>query len=184
MEIIQTKIDGVKLIQPVCVDGPDGSYIEGYQKAEYAACGITAEFNHCFELIGKRGALRALRAPKYGGDPTLLRVSKGAVYDIVLDVRKDSPTFGVWEGHILDDRKHQVLWLPEGIANGYLVLEEDTIYSYQSYEKDGKSEVEILVYNDEDLKLNWTDYIPESELLIQQRDRDGIRFREFASAFI
>lgn len=184
MEFIRTSLKDVVLVKPDFFLGERGKFIIGYNKVPYTQNGITESFERCFDVIAPKGTLRTPRFQVGEGESMLIHVLKGSLYDITLDLRKDSLTFGKWQGHFLDADENKILYVPKGVANGYLILEEDTIFSYQIAHSGEEGQMGAIRFDDEDLKLNWEEYIPKSDFIMTQADREGISLKEFQAKYI
>jgi len=133
MEIEKTTLEGAFLITLRVFDDERGFFTETYSKREFTEKGIDADFvqdNHSMSVT--KGVLRGLH---YQNPPNaqakLVRVTKGAAYDVIVDLRKDSPTFGKWEGFELTDNNHRMLFVPRGFAHGFCTLEDYTEFQYK-----------------------------------------------------
>jgi len=132
MTILQTAIPDVLVLKPrVCAD-PRGYFIETYSEQRYRDCGMTCRFVQDNESQSVRGVLRGLhyQVPPYA-QAKLVRVIRGAVLDVAVDIRRGSPTFGKYVAERLSAENKQQLFIPQGFAHGFLVLEDDTIFSYK-----------------------------------------------------
>jgi dTDP-4-dehydrorhamnose 3,5-epimerase len=132
MEILQTEIAGVKVLKPKVFQDARGYSVETYSEKSYKACGIDCHFVQDNESMSMRGVLRGLHyqiAPH--AQAKLIRVVRGAVLDVAVDIRKDSPTFGKVVIVELSEHNKQQIFVPQGFAHGFLVLEDNTIFSYK-----------------------------------------------------
>lgn len=132
MEIINTAIADVKVLKPKVFQDARGYFIETYSEKNFKACGIDCHFVQDNESMSMRGVLRGLHyqiAPH--AQAKLIRVVRGAVLDVAVDIRKDSPTFGKVVSVELSEYNKQQIFIPHGFAHGFLVLEDNTIFSYK-----------------------------------------------------
>jgi dTDP-4-dehydrorhamnose 3,5-epimerase len=132
MEIFQTEIEDVKVLKPKVFQDARGYFIETYSEQCYRACGIDCHFVQDNESMSMRGVLRGLHyqlAPQ--AQAKLIRVVRGAVWDVAVDIRKNSPTFGKYVVVELSEHNKQQIYIPHGFAHGFLVLEDNTIFSYK-----------------------------------------------------
>ena len=170
-----TSLNDVLLIESVSYEDSRGFFCETYQRERFANLGISAEFVQDNHSGSHRGVLRGLHYQIRQTQGKLVRVSKGEVYDVVVDLRRSSPTFGKWEGMVLsaDNRRH--LWIPPDFAHGFLVLSDwaDVIYKVTDYY--APEYERTLVWNDPGLAIHWPVAAPP---LISEKDRSGMRFAE------
>jgi dTDP-4-dehydrorhamnose 3,5-epimerase len=132
MEIVKTEIVGVKLLKPKVFEDARGYFFEAFSEQRYWKCGIDCHFVQDNESMSMRGVLRGLHyqiAPH--AQAKLIRVVRGAVLDVAVDIRKGSPTFGKYAMVELSEKNKQQIYIPHGFAHGFLVLEDNTIFSYK-----------------------------------------------------
>ncbi len=175
MERLDTRLQGPVLIQPVVHGDERGFLQESYRRERYAEIGIGEEFvqdNHSRSAIG---VLRGMHFQVGGGMAKLVRCSRGAILDVVVDLRRGSPTFGAWEGHRLDDENLRQLYCPIGFAHGFVVLSEtaDVMYKCSSY-YDGSIE-RGFAHDDPDVAIAWPEGL---ELSVSARDAAAPRLRD------
>jgi dTDP-4-dehydrorhamnose 3,5-epimerase len=168
MEFIKTGIDGLTLIKPVVHTDHRGFFLESYSAPLFAAAGIDAVFvqdNHSKSVAG--GVLRGLHfQTEPFAQAKLIRVVRGAVFDVAVDLRPASPTFGKWQGFELSESNFQMLFIPRGFAHGFCTLEEGTEFVYKvdnpySREHDGG-----IIWNDPDIAVEW----PVSDPVLSGKD--------------
>ena len=132
MEILRTEIEDVKVLKPKVFQDARGYFIETYSEQRYWECGIDCHFVQDNESMSMRGVLRGLHyqvAPQ--AQAKLIRVVRGAVLDVAVDIRENSPTFGQYVVVELSEYNKQQIYIPHGFAHGFLVLEDNTIFSYK-----------------------------------------------------
>lgn len=132
MEIVDTEIDGVKIIKPQVFGDSRGWFVEQYNEARYYAAGMPVRFVQDNESLSSKGVVRGLHwqaAPHT--QAKLVRVIRGAVWDVVVDIRKGSPTFGKHVAVTLTGENKWQFYIPRGFAHGFIVLEDDTLFSYK-----------------------------------------------------
>ena len=133
MRRLQTRIAGPVLLEPVVREDARGFFLETYRRNELADLGIDADFVQDNHSRSRRGVVRGMHYQP--GMAKLVRCARGAIFDVVVDIRRGSPTFGQWEGAALDDESHRQLYCPDGFAHGFCVLSEvaDVLYSCTAY---------------------------------------------------
>lgn len=155
MNIIETEIEGLVIIEPDVFNDSRGYFLETYVSTKYKLPDAAA-FVQDNEAKSDMGVLRGLHFQK--GDAAqgkLVRVVTGAVYDVAVDIRPGSETFGVPFGVLLTGENKKQLWIPRGFAHGYLVLENDTIFSYKCDNYYNKTAEGGIRYDDPDLSISW-----------------------------
>jgi dTDP-4-dehydrorhamnose 3,5-epimerase len=170
MRITKTPLPGLLIIEPCVHKDPRGYFFETYQLQRYKEAGIDAHFIQDNESKSVRGVVRGLH---YQLDPIaqakLVRVIQGTVFDVAVDLRAGSPTFGEWFGIELDCASKKQLFVPRGFAHGFSVLSETAIFIYKCDNVyDRKSERAINAF-DPKLAINWQ--LKESELIVSEKDR-------------
>ncbi|WP_186757338.1 dTDP-4-dehydrorhamnose 3,5-epimerase [Echinicola salinicaeni] len=169
MEIRSTPIQDVYEIYPKVFNDARGYFLETYREDLLAEKGINTQWvqdNQSFSVAGTVRGLHFQHAPYAQGK--LVRVITGKVYDVAVDLRKDSPTFGQYHGVILDSAQHNLLYVPEGFAHGFSVL-EDAVFSYKCSSFYHKESEGGLIWNDPSLNIDWmvgSPIISEKDLLL------------------
>jgi len=171
MGIEETCLGGCFVIRPKIFGDDRGHFFESFNKELFERnVGITTNFVQDNESKSSKGVLRGLHFQKgEHAQAKLVRVVKGSVLDVCVDIRKSSQTFGNSYSIILDDKEHKQLYIPRGFAHGFLVLEDDTIFSYKCDNYYQKSSESGIIYNDKHLNIDWG--IPSSQLLISEKDK-------------
>ncbi len=170
MNITKTEIEGLLVIEPKIFTDDRGYFFETYHTQRYALPDAH-EFVQDNEAKSDKGVLRGLHFQT--GDHAqgkLVRVVKGAVYDVAVDVRKDSPTFGLWYGILLSGENKKQLWVPRGFAHGYLVLEDETIFSYKCDNYYNKAAEQGIRYDDPEIAISW----PDIGITFQVSEKDSL----------
>ena len=159
MHVEKTAIDGVLVLQPKVFGDARGFFLESFNQAAFdAAVGGHVDFVQDNHSRSARGVLRGLhfqKAPKAQGK--LVRVTSGAVFDVAVDIRRDSPTFGRWAGVELSGENHRQLWIPPGLAHGFLVLTETADFLYKTTEFYSPADEGAVRWDDPDLAIAWPD---------------------------
>lgn len=180
MEIIQTPLEGLLIIKPAVYEDARGYFFESYNQDKFKDAGLDLSFLQDNESKSKRGVLRGLhfQAPPFA-QGKLVRVMRGSVLDVAVDIRKDSPTYGKWESIVLSGQNKWMYWIPPGFAHGFATLEDDTIFFYKCTNVYNKASEGSILWNDPDLNIKWD----ISEPLISDKDKISPRFSEFVSPF-
>ena len=173
-----TRLDGLVLLTPAKHGDERGFFMETYRADAWAAQGVPTEFVQDNQSRSRRGTVRGMHFQLSPGQGKLVRVARGRVLDVVVDIRRDSPTFGQWESVELDDERAQQLWIPVGFAHGFCVLSDvaDFVYKVTSY-FDPATETGFS-FADPDVGIEW----PDGELIYSERDRDAPRLAEIADS--
>lgn len=171
MKVTKTNLEGCLIIEPKIFDDGRGSFFESFnQKIFEEKTGLKTRFIQDNQSISQRGVLRGLHMQKGAfSQAKLVRVIKGKVLDVAVDVRKNSPTFGEHFSIELSDKNNKQLFVPRGFLHGFSVLEDDTIFSYKCdnyYNKDSESGV---LYNDPKLNIDWK--LKEEEIVLSEKDK-------------
>ncbi len=180
----KTELDGVYLIKPFFATDDRGGLIKDYNVDTFRSNGIEHELKETFYTISKRGVIRATHFQLVKQQAKLVRCIKGRVYDVIVDLRPDSPTFGKWQGFELSEENTCELYVPEFFGHGYLVL-EDSVVSYKCNEVfygDGDSGI---MYDDPDIGIVWPfEQIGGSQnLIISEKDKNLMSFDSYKKLF-
>jgi dTDP-4-dehydrorhamnose 3,5-epimerase len=177
MQRLETRLDGLVLLEPAVYGDARGFFIETFRADVAAEHGIPVSFVQDNHSRSRQGTLRGIHFQTHPGQGKLVRCARGAVWDVVVDLRRESPTFGQWEGVTLDDESGRTLWIPVGFGHGFLVLSEvaDFVYKCTNY-YDPATEAGIR-FDDPEVGIEWPS---EVELLFSDRDRDAPPLSEVA----
>ena len=177
---IDTSIDGVYVIEPTVFGDERGYFMETYEKHDFEEIGITGEFVQDNQSRSKRGVLRGLHYQKEHTQAKVVRCIRGEVYDVAVDLRPGSPTYGKWEGVVLSEENHKMFYIPRGFAHGFLVLSETAEFCYKvdnTYDHDAEGG---LMWNDPDVGIIWPNVpgmLPK-EYLTSEKDAKWPSLRE------
>ena len=174
MEVIETSVPGVLLIRPRVFRDDRGSFLETWRAERYADEGLPTEFAQDNAAISSRGVLRGLHYQHPSPQGKLVMVLAGEVWDVAVDIRRGSPTFGRWAAETLSAENGHQLWIPEGFAHGYVVLSESAVFAYKCtrpYDPHGDAAVR---WDDPELGIDW----PVGEPVLSQKDRDAPRLED------
>jgi dTDP-4-dehydrorhamnose 3,5-epimerase len=165
---LATRLDSLVLLEPSVYGDERGFFSETWRADAWEALGVPTDFVQDNHSRSRQGTLRGVHFQTSPGQGKLVRVARGRVYDVVVDLRRGSPTFGEWEAVELDDETHRQLWIPVGFGHGFCVLSEtaDFVYKCTAY-YDPATEAGIR-FDDPDVGIEWPDGI---ELIFSERDR-------------
>jgi dTDP-4-dehydrorhamnose 3,5-epimerase len=174
MQRLDTRIEGPILIEPVVHGDERGFFHETYRKNVFADLGIHDEFVQDNHSRSSRGIVRGMHFQIGKGTSKLVRCARGSILDVLVDLRKGSPTFGEWEGFELNDENLHQLYVPIGFAHGFCVTSDtaDVLYKCSAYYDE--SIEQGIAYNDPDVGIEW----PDIELIPSQRDASAPRLRD------
>ena len=180
MEIIKTPLEGLLVIKPRVFRDERGYFFESWSKQSFAEVGLNLDFAQDNQSLSGKGVLRGLhfQNPPYA-QGKLVRVIKGAVLDVALDIRKDSPTYGQHFSVELSETNKTIVWIPPGFAHGFATLKDNTIFTYKCTGVYNKESEGVLLWNDKDLNINWKVNAP----LVSEKDLAAGNFKDFASKF-
>lgn len=151
----ETDIPGLLIIEPHMFPDDRGLYKKNYEKYIFAEHGITCEFTESSDLYSRKGALRGLHYQIKESQAKLIHVIRGALFDVALDLREESPTFGQYHAELIDDNNQKVIYIPKGFAHGFIALKDDTIFSYQCSGRYIPEACGGVRWNDPDLGIPW-----------------------------
>jgi dTDP-4-dehydrorhamnose 3,5-epimerase len=176
MKRLPTRLDGPVLLAPQVHGDERGFFMETFRADAWAAEGVPTDFVQDNHSRSKRGTLRGIHFQTDPGQGKLVRVASGSVYDVIVDLRRGSPTFGEWEAVELDDERGLQLYIPIGFGHGFCVLSDlaDFVYKTTSY-FDPATESGFR-YDDPEVGIEW----PDLELICSERDRTAPRLAEIA----
>lgn len=176
MEFVPTSIPDVILVKPRVFGDARGYFFESWEARKFAGGGLDLPFCQDNENLSGRHVLRGLHYQLTKPQGKLVRVVTGAVWDIAVDLRRSSPTFGKWVGVELNDENHHMLWVPPGFAHGFVVLSETTRFLYKCTDFYAPEDEQAVAWNDPDLKIDWR--LPAGvEPKLSARDRAAGSFR-------
>lgn len=173
------EIEGLKVITPTVFGDARGYFMETYNYNDYAAAGIDQVFVQDNQSASKKGVLRGLHFQINFPQDKLVRVVRGEVYDVAVDLRKDSPTFGKWYGVLLSEENKKQFFIPKNFAHGFLVLSDYAEFAYKCTDFYHPNDEGGLLWSDLEIGVEWP--IPEGmELLLSEKDQKWSGIREYA----
>jgi dTDP-4-dehydrorhamnose 3,5-epimerase len=180
MEIIKTGIPDLYIVKPRVFEDHRGYFFESYNKQAFLSNGIDQNFVQDNESKSGKHVLRGLHFQKPPfAQGKLVRVIKGAVLDVAVDLRKSSPTYGKWASIELSEHNKLMYWIPPGFAHGFVTLEDDTIFFYKCTNVYNKESEGSILWNDPDLNIDWGVDDP----ILSEKDKTGPLLKDFESPF-
>lgn len=179
MEIEQTYLNGCYVIKPKIFTDDRGAFFESFNKKQFQELtGLPINFVQDNQSLSHKGVLRGLHFQT--GDfeqAKLVRVITGSVLDVAVDIRPDSDTFGKHFSVVLSAENNRQIYIPRGFAHGFLVLENDTIFSYKCDNYYNKASERGIIFNDKSIDIDWR--FPESQMIISEKDKALPTFENF-----
>jgi dTDP-4-dehydrorhamnose 3,5-epimerase len=172
VNVIETALAGVLIIEPRVFGDERGFFMETWNAAGFAAAGLDLTFVQDNHSRSGRGVLRGLHFQNPQAQGKLVRVTNGAVFDVAVDLRKCSPSFGQWVGVELSAANKRMLWVPEGLAHGFLTLEPDTDFLYKCTAPYAPASEHTLAWNDPAVGIDWPDF--GGDPIISDKDAGGL----------
>ncbi len=180
MEIIKTQIPDLYIVKPRVFEDHRGYFFESYNKEVFLKNGIDQNFVQDNESKSGKNVLRGLHFQKPPfAQGKLVRVIKGAVLDVAVDLRKSSPTYGQWASIELSEDNKLMYWIPPGFAHGFVTLADDTIFFYKCTNIYNKESEGSILWNDPDLNIDWG----VSDPILSDKDKQSPLFKDFVSPF-
>lgn len=176
MRVLATELDGVLCIEPRVIGDQRGYFFESWSRRVYEQAGIVGEFVQDNVSFSRRGVLRGLHLQHPHGQGKLVQAARGAVFDVAVDVRVGSNTFGKWVGFELSDENHRQLYIPPGFAHGFCVLSDVALFAYKCTEYYTPDSEIGVHYADPDLAIAW----PLEHPLVSERDAKHPRLAEIS----
>jgi dTDP-4-dehydrorhamnose 3,5-epimerase len=163
---LETKLDGVVLLEPEVHGDDRGFVVETYRRDAWAELGVDVEFVQHNHSRSAQGTLRGIHFQTEPGQAKLVRCPRGEIFDVAVDLRRGSPTFGEWEGHVLDDAGHRQLYVPVGFGHGFAVLSDVADVAYLLSSTYDPATESGIAWDDPDVGVEW----PLESPLLSERD--------------
>lgn len=176
MKLIETEIAGVFIVEPKVFGDHRGFFMETYHERRFREAGIAGRFVQDNHSRSRKGVLRGLHYQLVQPQGKLVSVARGAVYDVAVDVRRGSPTFGRWIGCVLDDQDHRQFYVPPGLAHGFCVLSEEADFVYKCTDYYHPQSERGIIWNDPEVGIAW----PQVEVILSDKDARSPRLAEVA----
>ena len=168
---IDTSINGVYIIEPAVFGDNRGYFMETYSKKDFEEIGLNYDFVQDNQSKSKKGVLRGLHFQKENSQAKLVRCIKGEVFDVAVDLRPGSSTYGKWEGVRLSEENKKMFMIPKGFAHGFLVLSDEAEFTYKCDDIYNPTAEGGLAWNDKEVAIEWPmENIKEEELLTSEKD--------------
>jgi dTDP-4-dehydrorhamnose 3,5-epimerase len=167
MNVISTCLDGVLILEPKIYGDQRGFFLESYQKQRYADAGVKVTFVQDNISFSKRHTLRGLHYQYPHGQAKLVQVLQGEVFDVAVDIRHGSPSFGKWAGTVLTSDNRRQFFVPEGYAHGFMVLSESALFMYKCSDYYVPEHEGGIKWNDPELGIDW----PAGKPILSDRDQ-------------
>jgi len=180
MNIIKTKLEGAVIIEPKVFGDERGFFLETFHSDRYREAGIDITFVQDNHSRSSEGVLRGLHFQKTKPQGKLVRVVRGEVFDVVVDIRKGSETFGLWEGVILSEENKRQFYVPPGFAHGFVTLSETADFEYKCTDYYDASDEGAIRWDDPDIGINWQVALPK----LSEKDAVAPLFKEFKKALL
>lgn len=175
MQAVPTELSDVWILEPKVFGDHRGFFFESYNEKVFHQIGITEQFVQDNHSRSPQHVLRGLHYQIQNAQGKLVRVVSGEVFDVAVDLRKSSPTFGKWFGTILSGENKRMLWVPKGFAHGFLVLSETADFLYKTSDFYNPSQERCIAWNDPDLAIQWP---IQATPMLSQKDSQGKRFKD------
>lgn len=181
MQFENTFIPGLIVIYPRVFEDPRGYFFESYNRANFVNAGIADDFVQDNQSLSEAGVLRGMhfQQPPHA-QSKLVRVIRGSVLDVVVDIRKGSPTYGKHYSIELSEANKTMLYIPVGFAHGFLTLENETLFSYKCGDLYNKDAEQGIMWNDPALEIEWNIENP----ILSEKDKTNVLLKDFDSPFI
>lgn len=176
MKVIATELPGVLLIEPKVFGDERGFFMETWQATRYHEVGMPERFVQDNHSRSRRGVLRGLHYQRVQPQGKLVWVTRGAVFDVAVDIRRASPAFGRWFGCVLDDVQHRQLYIPPGFAHGFCVLSEEADFFYKCTDYYHPQSERGIAWDDPDIGIDW----PLQDVSLSSKDVQNRRLKDQA----
>lgn len=176
------EIEGLKIVTPQVLGDARGYFVETYNEKDFVEAGIDVKFVQDNQSMSKRGVLRGLHFQINYPQDKLVRVISGEVYDVAVDLRKGSPTFGQWHGELLSAENKKQFFVPKNFAHGFLVLSETAEFCYKVSDFYHPNDEGGIPYNDPEIGVEWP-IAEDMEILLSEKDKVHPSFAEYVKTY-
>lgn len=174
MKLTPTSIPDLAIVEPKVFGDARGFFMESWNRKTFSALGLDLDFVQDNHSRSRKGVLRGLHYQLHQPQGKLVRVTSGAVFDVAVDLRRASPTFGRWEGVELSAENHRMLWVPPGFAHGFLVLSDSADFLYKTTEYYAPEHERCVLWNDPEIGIQWP---LEGDPALSAKDQVGTPLR-------
>lgn len=175
MRVLPTRLPGILLIEPQVFRDSRGFFMETWNRQKFIGAGLDFDFVQDNHSKSVKGSLRGLHYQITQPQGKLVRVTAGEVFDVAVDLRQSSPTFGHWEGTILSAENQHLFWVPPGFAHGFLVLSETAEFQYKCTDYYNPTSERCIIWNDPQLNITWP--LPgDTQPILSPKDQQGSSF--------
>ena len=179
IKVESCEIEGLKVITPTVFGDERGYFMETYNYNDFKEAGIDVQFVQDNQSASKKGVLRGLHFQKQYPQGKLVRAIRGGVFDVAVDLRANSKTYGKWFGVELTAENKKMFYIPEGFAHGFLALEDDSIFSYRCTNKYAPEFDSGIKFDDPDINIEWPFNLIDTEILTSEKDSKLQSLKEF-----
>lgn len=176
-KFIETNINDLFIIEPEVFNDERGYFLESYNKIDFEKFGLNMTFVQDNESKSKKGVLRGMHFQTKFPQGKLVRVTQGEVFDVAVDMRKNSPTYGQWEGVTLSHKNKLQFYIPEGFAHGFLVLSDIAVFNYKCTNYYNPKYDCGFIWNDKDINIQWP-VNNLDEIILSRKDKNHKSFKE------
>ena len=177
MQVIETDIPDLLIIEPKVFGDERGFFMESWNRQAFADAGLDLDFMQDNHSRSQQGILRGLHYQIQHPQGKLVRVTRGSVFDVTVDLRKSSPSFGQWFGLELSETNHRMLWVPPGFAHGFYVTSPVADFMYKCTDIYAPEYERTILWNDEALAIDWP-LVEGKQPLLSTKDADGMAFKD------
>ena len=175
MKLVRSSLPDVLIIEPRVHSDERGYFFESYNERELDKLGLRARFVQDNQSRSTRGVLRGLHYQVREPQGKLVRVTVGEIFDVAVDIRKNSTWFGKWTANVLSETNRRMMWIPPGFAHGYLVMSEYAEVHYKTTDYYAPEHERCILWDDRDLAISWP---LKGEPILSRRDRAGLPFKQ------
>ena len=185
MEVIKTAIDGVLIIEPRFFEDSRGYFFESFNEKEFKEKVADVDFVQDNQSLSADNVIRGLhfQKPPYA-QAKLVRVVRGAVMDVVVDIRRNSPTYGKYFQVYLSETNLKQFFVPRGFAHGFVAVKPDTVFQYKCDNFYNKESEGCILYDDPTIAIPWENWVHKTCQIVSEKDKLGVSFKDFDSPFI
>lgn len=176
IKVTKCDIEGLYVIEPTVFTDNRGFFMETYNKKDFEDAGLGMDFVQDNQSKSVKGVLRGLHFQKKHPQGKLVRVIRGSVFDVAVDIRKGSPTYGKWYGTTLSEENKKMFYISEGFAHGFLVLSEEAEFTYKCTDFYHPEDEDGIAWNDPDIAIDWPKI--EKEIILSEKDKNRKAFKD------